>query len=137
MKLVKEIIVTHEEFNSSKKMDSVDAFVKSNRYEVDLFELFFEVREDDESVIFANLCGYERSHDELTAGEPKVVQVETAVLNKKTKEMVRLVDNQGLDDYDGLSKFPVWKREELESIGAHGFRDEKNGEFDETKNWDF
>lgn len=135
MKLIKEIV--YQEHVSLKYLKEVDDYVDSRRYDDDDFDLYFEVREDDNYVIFANLGGYVRSEEEIAGNEARAIQVETAILEKATGTLYWLQDNNGLENYDCLAQYPYWTREDLNKVGVKHFRESGRGQFDYRHTWGY
>ena len=135
MKLIKEII--YEERTTDNRIQDVDAYIESRRYDDDFFDLYFELGEDDLHVYFANIAAYERSLKEKEAGEERAVQVESAVLVKKENIVYWLGDNNGLETYNLLAPFPYWTRDELQSAGVSSFRESGRGQFSYECAWGY
>lgn len=88
--------------------DLISTYVNGGAHK-DAFDLFFEVGETEAYVVFANVfCCYDK--------EGNFTQMETAVLDKNTLELVWNIDNDFQHLGDRLDDFPVWTLPELREI---------------------
>lgn len=135
MKLIKDVVVTYNEFNSGNTVSDMDGFVEAIIDTVDATSYFFEVGEDDTYVYFAVVGGHDWEPIDSEDEKPDAVMVETAVYVKETNEVVFFADNDVLDDPTCLDGYAYWTRVELEYVGAVNFRDMGRSELGNVSVW--
>lgn len=111
------------EVYSDRWIDDVDMYIERRRFDDDPFNLFFELKEDEDYVYFANVAGYERSKSEKQSGEPRAVTIETAVYVKKSNEVVYLDDYDGFTSLACLNNVAYWTEDDLLERGVKKIRE--------------
>lgn len=128
MKLVKEVIyetLTPEPID----IKDMDTHLENNKFTTTPINFYYEVGETDDLVVFMNIYGfpYDTSDgDDKEMG--RVYQVETAVFDKFSTELIYMLDNDGFSKVNHLSHLPIWDHETLKRM-ATGIRDTGENDF--------
>ena len=115
MKLIKEVI--YEEVEPTPLgIPDMEAHLENNKFTTTPINFYYEVEETDDLVIFMNIYGF--PYDESDDGERefgRVYQVETAILDKRSSELIYVRDNNGFSKVNKFSHLPVWDHDTLKS----------------------
>lgn len=117
MKVIEEIV--YKEIKSYNSFSDVDKLVEDNRRSDNYFNYFFELFEDDNVVVFANLAGFKYSPEKDSYDKEwgRTFQIETALYVKNhpdyKNKVYYLIDNNGFDSLSKLNGLPVWTKEEF------------------------
>ncbi|MDY7043636.1 hypothetical protein RVS70_05395 [Virgibacillus sp. M23] len=122
MKLIDNVIVNYKEHKSDDRIEDIDKLIEENRFNDDGFDYYFEVHEEDDFVVFANVAGYELLQEDIDSGCGRVFQVETALLVKK-ENIIYYLENDGFKSLNFLKNYPVWTSGKLRKAGVKGFQD--------------
>lgn len=114
------------DLTGGRKLSDVSGYVESRQRDNDRLDMYFIVGESDHYVYFANVYGFDWEHDEQESGEPRFVQVETAVLDKGRGVLFNVIDNDGIGSMGKLDGLRYWDRLELEDSGIRFVRDSGN-----------
>lgn len=118
MKLIKTVETIYETLTPEPLgIKDMDAHIEDNRFTTTPINFFYEVGETDELVIFMNIYGFkydESDFDDIESG--RVYQVETAVIDKQSRELIYLRDNNGFSKVNHLSHFPIWTYDSLRAV---------------------
>ena len=135
MKLIKHINIEYDNFVSNRKIEDVDILVEDNRFSKDSFNYFFELHENEDIVVFANLGGYELEEEDIESGYGRSFQIETALLVKKENIIYYQGDNNGFNSLSFLNDVPVWTTLDLYHIGIKEIKDAGLG-FPYNERWE-
>lgn len=117
MKLIKETVY---EMNAPNTIPDVDnELSRFYKGEIDEFSILFEMNDIDGYILFAYVYGIIMSSEHLD----RVVQIETATLDKRTMEVFYHRDNNGKDNYSEFNNLPAWTHDDLRNVGVTEFRD--------------
>ncbi|MET3505531.1 hypothetical protein [Halalkalibacter oceani] len=123
-----EIEVEYIEKLSEMKINDIDQLIIENKFNDNNFDYYFEMYENEEVVVFANLTGYPLEEDDISSGVGRVFQIETAILVKDVKNSQYLNQMFYMGDNDGFSTLghflnnkPVWTKEKLKEAGVKKF----------------
>lgn len=138
MKLIKAVETIYETLTPEPLgIKDMDAHIDDNRFTTTPINFFYEVGETDELVIFMNIYGFkydESDNDDIESG--RVYQVETAVINKQSRELIYLRDNDGFSKVNHLSHLPIWTYDSLKAI-TDKTRDAANGDLFDVSYYDY
>lgn len=130
MKLIKAVETIYETLTPEPLgIKDMDAHIEDNRFTTTPINFFYEVGETDELVIFMNIYGFK--YDESDGDDNKmgrVYQAETAVIDKQSKTLIYLGDNDTFSKVNHLSYLPIWTYDSLKAITSQT-RDVKSDEY--------
>ena len=130
MKLIKTVETIYETLTPEPLgIKDMDAHIEYNRFTTTPINFFYEVGETDELVIFMNIYGFK--YDESDGDDNKmgrVYQAETAVIDKQSKTLIYLGDNDTFSKVNHLSYLPIWTYDSLKAITSQT-RDVKSDEY--------
>lgn len=112
-----------DDLTCGRKLSDLSGYVESRQRDNDRLDMYFIVGEDDRFIYFANVYGFDWETEEQEFGEPRFVQVETAVLDKGRGELFNVIDNDGIGSLGKLDGLRYWDRLELEGFGIRFVRD--------------
>ena len=115
-----------DDLTGGRKLSDVSGYVESRQRDNDRLDMYFIVGEDDRFIYFANVYGFDWETEEQEFGEPRFVQVETAVLDKGRGVLFNVIDNDGIGSLGKLDGLRYWDRLELEGFGVRFVRDSGN-----------
>lgn len=115
-----------DDLTGGRKLSDVSGYVESRQRDNDRLDMYFIVGEDDRFIYFANVYGFDWETEEQEFGEPRFVQVETAVLDKSRGEWFNVIDNDGIGSLGKLDGLRYWDRLELEDFGIRFVIDSGN-----------
>lgn len=115
-----------DDLTGGRKLSDVSGYVESRQRDNDRLDMYFIVGEDDRFIYFANVYGFDWETEEQEFGEPRFVQVETAVLDKGRGELFNVIDNDGIGSLGKLDGLRYWDRLELEGFGIRFVSDSGN-----------
>lgn len=115
-----------DDLTGGRKLSDVSGYVESRQRDNDRLDMYFIVGEDDRFIYFANVYGFDWETEEQEFGEPRFVQVETAVLDKGRGELFNVIDNDGIGSLGKLDGLRYWDRLELEDFGIRFVSDSGN-----------
>lgn len=115
-----------DDLTGGRKLSDVSGYVESRQRDNDRLDMYFIVGEDDRFIYFANVYGFDWETEEQEFGEPRFVQVETAVLDKSRGELFNVIDNDGIGSLGKLDGLRYWDRLELEDFGIRFVIDSGN-----------
>ena len=114
------------DLTNGRMLSDVSGYVESRQRDNDRLDMYFIVGEDDRFIYFANVYGFDWETEEQEFGEPRFVQVETAVLDKGRGELFNVIDNDGIGSLGKLDGLRYWDRLELDGFGIRFVRDSGN-----------
>lgn len=115
-----------DDLTGGRKLSDVSGYVESRQRDNDRLDMYFIVGEDDRFIYFANVYGFDWEIEEQECGEPRFVQVETAVLDRERGVLFNVIDNDGIGSLSKLDGLRYWDRLELEDFGFRFVSDSGN-----------
>lgn len=119
MKLIEEI--RYRNVESGKKLTDIETLLEGMKQWApvnNVIDFYFEVDENDDVVLFANLKMYIGN---MKTRSDNYFQIETAILDKRKNTVYCLANSEGYTSYDFLNGLPFFERHDFESLGViHG-----------------